>query len=444
MSTKDLLTVRQAATIRRDGGVEFVTHNVSIQPDRYTFANFDELNTYLAQVLGGKPEGRGIRGSISRKGMYSRRAGDGTQPVTFGDPVLDAISSATGTLVVGDQTIDLREGRGSPNAPSGAGGGVIFDAPYLKFTGIVNGAERWASDDGAMVEYRLGNGRLNFHAWKKHTFYQYWSMGGEIGISGTNTNFEAAAILPLTYMSVPGHPPCAVFNPRPEAFDKDDNYLDQYDWGWNSQQPERVAVLCRAQWHHARFREILTAGEGCLNYLNETWPPGFPADWDTINTVVNLNGNWTDGSPKSAAISVNFKSLAIDMSAFNRPAAHGSVVNGSTITATFPDDRTYTGQLQSPNTIRWSNGSAWTKIINTVMDLNGNWTDGSSRIAVIYEGPASIRIDMSDFDRPNAHGSIVNGSTITITFPDDTTYTGQLQSPNVIRWSNGSAWTKKP
>jgi hypothetical protein len=159
--------------------------------------------------------------------------------------------------------------------------------------------------------------------------------GREIGISGTNTNFEAAAILPLTYMSVPGHPPCAVYNPHPEAFDKDDNYLDQTTGGWNSQQPERVAVLCRAQWRHARFREILTAWEGSLNYLNESWPPGFPADWDTINTVLNLNGNWTDGSPRSAAISVNFKSLAIDMSAPNRPGAHGSVVNGSTITVHF-------------------------------------------------------------------------------------------------------------
>ena len=66
------------------------------------------------------------------------------------------------------------------------------------------------------------------------------------------------------------------------------------------------------------------------------------------------------------------------------------------------------------------------------------------RIAGMYEGAASIRIDMSDFDRPNAHGSIVNGSSITITFPDDATYTGQLQSPNVIRWSNSSVWTKKP
>jgi hypothetical protein len=366
MSTQqDLLTVSQARTIRQEGEVEFVTRDASIQPDRYTFGNLDELTAYLRQVLGGRPDGGGIRGSMSRKGTYSRRAADGTQAVTFGDPVLDAISSAAGALVIGGLTIDLREGHGSPEAPTGAGGGVVaFDAPYLKFTGIVNGAERWASDDGAMVEYRVGDGRLNFHAWKKHTFYQYWSMGGEIGISGTNTNFEAADIVSLTYMSVPGHPPCAVYRP-PGGFEssaRDNSYVDQYDWGWNSQQPERVAVLCRAQWHHARFREILTAGEGCLNYLNETWPTGFPSDWDAIKTVIELNGSWTDGSPRRAVISEKIKSLTIDMSDYNRPAAHGSIVNGSTITVTFPDDKTYTGQLHPPNTIRWSNGSAWTKV----------------------------------------------------------------------------------
>ena len=109
---RSLLTVRQATTIRQNG-VEFVTHNASIQPDRYKFADFDEFTAYLGHVLGGQPEGRGIRGSISRKGMYSRRAADGTQAVTFGDPVLDAVSSASGQLFIGDQTIDLREGRGS-------------------------------------------------------------------------------------------------------------------------------------------------------------------------------------------------------------------------------------------------------------------------------------------------------------------------------------------
>jgi hypothetical protein len=82
----------------------------------------------------------------------------------------------------------------------------------------------------------------------------------------------------------------------------------------------------------------------------------------TIPPVLDLNGRWTDGSPRSAVISVAFTSLRVDMSAFHRPAAHGSIVNASTITVTFPDDATYTGTLHPPRTIRWSNGSAWTKV----------------------------------------------------------------------------------
>lgn len=83
----------------------------------------------------------------------------------------------------------------------------------------------------------------------------------------------------------------------------------------------------------------------------------------TIHPVLELNGRWTDGSNRSAVISAAFTSLTVDMSAFNRPAANGSIVDASTITVTFPDDATYTGQLLPPNTIRWSNGSAWTKVL---------------------------------------------------------------------------------
>jgi hypothetical protein len=441
MPTQDLLTIRQATTIRQDGGVEFAAHGASIKPDRHTFASFDELNAYLHQVLGAKLDGRGIRGTMSRKGMYSRRAADGTHSVTFGDPVLDAISSANGVLVVGDRTIDLKEVGGLRNANGPARDTVVFSRPNLKFTGIVNDAERWATDDGSMVEYRLGVGKLIFHAWKKHTLYGYWSMGGEVSIFNTPAKFQAANIIANYYMSVDA--PCQAY-PGHDS-DRNDTYLDQYSWGWNAQQPERVAALCKAQWHNMRFADLVTAGEGCMNYLDENqWPLGFPTDWNTINTMLNLNGNWTDGSSRSAAISIEFpSSLRVDMSSFNRPTASGSIDDWDTIRVTFPDDRTYTGQLEAPNNIRWSNGSVWTKVVNTVMDLNGNWTDGSARSAVIWEGPKSIKIDMSDFDRPDASGSIVDATNIKITFPDDRTYTAQLQSPNKIKWSNGSVWTKK-
>jgi Ricin-type beta-trefoil lectin domain len=90
-----------------------------------------------------------------------------------------------------------------------------------------------------------------------------------------------------------------------------------------------------------------------------------------------------------------------------------------------------------------------------VFNLNGNWTDGSTRSAHIYQGPdcssdcVSIMIDMSDFGRPNAKGSVLNGFAITVTFPDDNTYIGRVMppstnTPNAIGWSNGTTWTKKP
>ena len=440
-----LLTVSEARTIRQDGAVELVTHDAFLKSDRSQFGSQAELNAYLAQVVGGKPDGAGIRGSMSRKGRYSRRAADGSQAVTFGDPVLDTIASPAGTVIVGNQTIDLRQGQNLTSTPTGpSGGGVVaLNASSLKLTGIVHGAERWAADDLSMVEYRVGNGRLTFHAWKKDTIYLYWSMGGEISVTNTGTHFEAADIWAFSYMTVPGKPPCEIHSPNPHSSNLDDNYLDNYDWGWHSQQPEREAVLCRAQWHHARFREVLIAGEGCFRYQTEDWPLGFPPEWDMIQTVVDLNGNWTDGSNKSAIIAVKFKSLNVNMSAFNRPAAHGTVTNSSTITVTFPDDQTYNGTLQAPHTIRWSNGSSWTKVVNTVMDLNGTWTDNIRR-AVISEGPTSLTVDMSDYDRPAAHGNIVNPTTISVTFPDASTFTGTLQPPNTIRWSNGSAWTRAP
>lgn len=438
MSSRDSLTISAAATIQQEGGVEVVTRDASIQPDRYTFADVDELHTYLRQVLGGRSDGEGVRGLMSRKGTYSRQAADGTAAVTFGDPVLDAISSASGKIVIGGQTIDLREG--DETVPIGGGGDVVAAAASdLKFTDIVNGAERWASDDRSTVQYRIGSGRLTFHAWKKRNITSYWSMGGEISISGTNAKFEFADIESRYFMSVTE--PCKLVAHDFDS-DRDDTYLDEYEWGINSQQPERVVSLCRAQWHHAQFADVVTAGSGCLAQLDLPWPTGFPPAWTAIKTLIELNGAWTDGSPRNAVISVKVNELTVNMSAFNRPAAHGTIVDGSTITVTFPDDRTYTGQLQGPNKIRWSNGSEWTKVVRTLIDLNGNWTDGSARRAVIFDDGASLKIDMSDYDRPAATGTSFDTSTIKVKFPDEATHTGTLQPPNRISWGNGSAWMK--
>jgi hypothetical protein len=191
---------------------------------------------------------------------------------------------------------------------------------------------------------------------------------------------------------------------------------------------------------------------GCASCLGNRW---FNRDklrslfkentMSEVQTLIDLNGGWTDGSPRRAVISVvSTSSLTIDMSTHNRPAAMGSIIDGATIAVTFPDDATYIGNLHAPNTIRWSNGSTWTKVTSdTLIDLNGRWTDGSPRHAVIFvTSTSNLTIDMSAHNRPDATGSIIDGATIAVTFPEDATYIGNLHAPNTIRWSNGSTWTK--
>jgi hypothetical protein len=63
-------------------------------------------------------------------------------------------------------------------------------------------------------------------------------------------------------------------------------------------------------------------------------------------------------------------SISIDMSAYGRPTATGKILTASSITVTFPDAATYTGTLQLPNTIAWSNNSAWTKAILVLAPAN--------------------------------------------------------------------------
>jgi hypothetical protein len=54
---------------------------------------------------------------------------------------------------------------------------------------------------------------------------------------------------------------------------------------------------------------------------------------------------------------------------------------------------------------------------------------------------SSISIDMSDHNRPDAHGTILQDSTFTVTFPDDRAYTA-IEERGKIHWSNGTVWCR--
>ena len=163
-----------------------------------------------------------------------------------------------------------------------------------------------------------------------------------------------------------------------------------------------------------------------------------------IKTVLDVRGQWVGGGVPGPFVSRVGNSLSIDMSYAKRPTATGTVLNGSEISVNFPDDRTYTGALQAPSTITWSNNSSWTKVgaIETVIDLNGKWMSGGVLGPAITVHGNSISIDMSYAKRPTASGTVVSSSEISVNFPDDKTYSGALQAPGTIHWSNNSAWAK--
>lgn len=136
---------------------------------------------------------------------------------------------------------------------------MAFDAPALKFKGIVHDAEKWALDDGSYVEYRIRNGRLGFQAWRNGPSISdlgFWDMGVGISVWNTATKYEAAFINAINYMSVDA--PCQQFlaGGSGRTVDYNDTHVDLSDYGLFAQQPERVAGVCMAQWHHRQFLPI--------------------------------------------------------------------------------------------------------------------------------------------------------------------------------------------
>lgn len=173
-----------------------------------------------------------------------------------------------------------------------------------------------------------------------------------------------------------------------------------------------------------------------------------------IATIIDLNGAWASGGVTGPFISVSGNALSVDMSAYGRPFAAGSVLTSSTITVTFGDDSTHTATLipaqlglGTPDTIHWSNSSAWTKVLipaSTLVDLNGKWVSaGTAQPAfnVVVSG-RFISIDMTAAGRFQARGYVLDFADIFVDFPDANGYTGRLQSPNAIHWSNNSIWQK--
>lgn len=101
---------------------------------------------------------------------------------------------------------------------------------------------------------------------------------------------------------------------------------------------------------------------GTIAWSNNSAWTKVPDSVGPIATLIDLNGTWASGGTPGPVISVNGNAIAVDMSFYKRPAASGAVLDSAHIRVNFPDDNNYTAQLNPPNTISWSNNSAWTRV----------------------------------------------------------------------------------
>jgi len=187
----------------------------------------------------------------------------------------------------------------------------------------------------------------------------------------------------------------------------------------------------------------LTVGSalGAANTASAAGSTSSNAAGATATLASNVNGPWTDNGVAKPVITVAGNRVVIDMSYARRPNGVGTVLDASSIIVTFPDADTYIGTFLSPTVLRWNNGAQWQKVYPgaTVIGLNTTWTNGITRQR-ITQANGFLTVNMSESRRPNAAGYAVNASTIRVTFPDQGTFTGTLQVPNVIKWSNNTQW----
>ncbi|NEQ11214.1 MAG: hypothetical protein F6K37_36525 [Moorea sp. SIO4E2] len=85
-----------------------------------------------------------------------------------------------------------------------------------------------------------------------------------------------------------------------------------------------------------------------------------------------------------------------------------------------------------------SNGTA----SNRSNAFAGAWLYQGKPGPVISVSGNNVTIDMSAYNRPAATGRIIGDNKISVTFPDDDTFTGELVYVGQIKWSNSTVWNR--
>jgi hypothetical protein len=250
----------------------------SLAPLRSEFRDPKELVQFVAETYGLESQDGGLRGSIVRRGKYERRGPGGERAFTFGDPILDLISTPTGQIRVGSRTYDLA--REELRTPSHRGGGVrTIDLSVLSreafrsaavqaamgygafslIEATADGIALASSGVGEQEDFEVDGDCMRFKAWRKN-YAVYWSMGAEIETWGHD--FDSATI-ESSYLDTFVGQVCTEEDHDSDS-DTDDDYVDEYEWGISAPQPLRVVSTCTADWHGRPWGGVVAAGEECF------------------------------------------------------------------------------------------------------------------------------------------------------------------------------------
>jgi len=238
-----------------------------VQSSRSNFSDTDDLIRYI-KTLFPLPDGtgQGLQMTIRCKGKYQKVNKKGSPVVTYGDPILDLITSDEGKVIIEGVTYDFEK-----------------KSNKRSLTENINTRET-----KKFIDEDTGQS-ITFHAYKSSYLGVGWKIGVEITIIGEP--FERSQINSQYGESV-SQGICAVVRTDDDD-DINDKYLNEYEWGIKASEPNEVRAICSAIWKNQEITAFVQCGSGCDSWLSD--PPILKpfSEWKANVKIPNLKSKAT-------------------------------------------------------------------------------------------------------------------------------------------------------
>jgi len=199
-----------------------------------------------------------------------------------------------------------------------------------------------------------------------------------------------------------------------------------YSGTWSNGRPQATITITSATTLSAYFPDDKTytgtiTDVNTITFVNGPWfryvAPDLSGRWGNSGEITLAK---TDGSHYSGTWSNG------------RPQATITITGPNSLSAYFPDDKTYTATFTDGNTITYTNGPWWRYV---APDLSGRW--GNSGEITLAKTDGSHYSGTWSNGRPQATITITGPTALSAYFPDDSTYTGAITDANTITFNNG-------